>query len=126
MLHVFYSQNTRDTGMYGMLKDSPKKDRMRVKCMVACADPENYVHVATLDGARDFEDVWEAMQGEVSDIPRKLQIRSMMVGDIIVNPATLEAFVVDSVGFDLFDFADAEAFMARATGKPVMNVGGET
>lgn len=116
MLLVFYSQNTRDTGMYGMVKDAEPRDRMRVRTMLACSNPENYKHVTTLE-TTDLDDAWETMQAECSELPRKLRTRSMMVGDILVNPETKELFVVDSAGFDLFDLADSEAFLARSEGK---------
>jgi hypothetical protein len=114
-LHVFYSQRTIDTAMYGMVKDAPVRDRMRVKCLVACAEPSNYRHVASIPQGRDLEDAWEMMQSECSELPRTLRVRSMMVGDIVVNPSTREAFIVDACGFERFDLADVDALLAAVT-----------
>lgn len=115
-LHVFHSSNTRDTMMYGMIKDSPLTDRMRIKCLSACATPEVYNHVVTLTGAKDLEAVWTALQSDTSTIPRDLRVRSLVVGDLIVNPDTMEVFIVDSCGFERFDSADAEALIERLMG----------
>lgn len=99
---IFYSVNTRDTGMIGMVQHSENDDfKRRIQASVRTA--RNYEHVCDFDDtARDHDDIWEALQSEVSEIPRLMDNRSMMVGDILVTDSG-SVFVVMSSGFQLIE-----------------------
>ena len=114
---VFYANRdvTRDTGFFGMARSGELEDNFYDRIQAAVRNPANYTHVASFDdSARDLEDIWTAMQSEVSGIPRKLRNRSMMVGDIILT-GDGSIWVVASCGFTKVEDIDAPAFLARAS-----------
>lgn len=116
-IKVYYSKATRETGFYGVTRHNPESALAR-EVMAAVMNPANYEHVATFDdSARDCDDIWEAMEAEVSPIPRMLMKRSMMVGDVLVSD-TGKVTVVASCGFDDLD-VDASKYETRDV--PVFN-----
>lgn len=92
---VFYSENTRDTGMFGI---TGPKDDIYDRVQAAVRDSRNYRHVCTFEQAESLEAAYEALQSEVSSTPRDLKVRSMMVGDVLLQGERV--FVVASCGFE--------------------------
>jgi hypothetical protein len=117
---IFYSNNTRDTGMIGMVKYG-NNDAFKKTIEASVRNPANYSHVASFDdSARDHDDIWQALQAEVSPIPRLLMKRSMMVGDILIND-TGDIFIVDSCGFRRLEAVDLNGFLTKVWGAPVFS-----
>lgn len=93
MIHVLYSNNTRDSGFFGY----PDSD--------VALRAEWYEHVATLDLAT-AEDAWLAMNVVDGDeVPTRIRHRSMMVGDVVLitraNAIGLDVYVCAPSGWRL-------------------------
>lgn len=139
MIHVLYSNNTRDSGFFGY-----------DDCPFETFKPEWYEHVAsfedpTTDGAEDLTDmrldnIWRAMNVvNGNEVPIKIKKRSMMVGDMIVAKLckvhrsqdgypkivghVWKAYGVTPGGFIEINEEGAKALGEKVTRNPVFQLG---
>jgi len=106
---VLHSLNTRDTGLFGMVS---KEDKLFDMVHTTVRNGSNYKAICAFDTAKDLEEVWEAMQSEVSPLPRTLKVRSLMVGDVIIQGN--KVFVVAGCGFEELDGVTGGEYLLSA------------
>lgn len=76
-------------------------------------DPAKYKEVATLE-EENTDDVFRQMNVvDGTELPVRLRVRSMSVGDVIINVNEAKAFVVASFGFDELASDVYKLFIAR-------------